>query len=48
LKQTVAQLKATIEGLQSSQVKQDELEVKCMTFANENTKLQRQMETLTR
>ena len=48
LKQTVAQLKANIEGLQSAQVKQDELEVRCMTSANENTKLQRQMETLTR
>ncbi len=48
LKQTVAQLKANIEGLQSSQVKQDELELKCMTTANENTKLTRQMETVNR
>merc|ERR1719336_2501317 len=48
LKQTVAQMKATIDSLQKTQSKQDELEIKAMTANNENLKLQRQMESLNR
>jgi len=48
LKQTVAQMKATIDNLQKTQAKQDELEIKAMTANNENLKLQRQMETMNR
>jgi len=48
LKQTVAQMKATIDSLQKTQAKQDELEIKAMTSNNENLKLQRQLETLNR
>merc|ERR1719318_1565636 len=48
LKQTVAQMKATIDNLQKTQAKQDDLEIKAMTANNENLKLQRQMETMNR
>jgi len=48
LKHTMHQMKATIDALQKSQAKQDEMEVKVMTSGNENTKLQRQMDSLTR
>jgi len=48
LKHTMHQMKATIDALQKSQAKQDELEVKVMTSGNENLKLQRQIDILTR
>merc|ERR1719471_1769300 len=48
LKQTVAQMKATIDSLQKTQSKQDELEVRAMTANNDNMKLQRQMGVLNR
>ena len=48
LKHTVHQMKATIDMLQKSQTKQDELEVKAMSAGNENTKLQRRIDILNR
>ena len=48
MKQTIGQLRTTITTLQKGQTKQDELELKLMTSTNENTKLQRQLDTLNR
>merc|ERR1712029_824195 len=48
LKQTVAQMKATIDSLQKTQSKQDELEVRAMTANNDNMKLQRNLESVNR